>query len=87
MFQSSVFIELMICAIYGPKCKHGNKIFGRKSLNVPFVKLFLGFLMPFCFGPLTKGKYQQKSKLITSQEQHYFVHFAIRYPVVLECHD
>ena len=65
MFQSSVFIELMICAIYGPKCEHANKMFGKMSLNVPFVELFskylfrhfLGFLMPFCFGPLTKGKY------------------------------
>ena len=27
MFQSSVFIELMICAIYGPKCKHAKKLF------------------------------------------------------------
>ena len=65
MPSSSVFIFLMIRAIYGPKCKHSKKLFGRKSLNVTFVKLFskyffqsfLDFLMPFWFGPLIKGKY------------------------------
>ena len=43
MFQSSVFIELIFFTIYGPKCRHANKIFGKKRLNVPFVKLFSKF--------------------------------------------
>ena len=53
IFQSSVFIELMIWAIYGLKCKHANKFFWKKSLNVPFVKLFFstffGFIHAFLF--------------------------------------
>ena len=56
---------MMICAIYGPKCKHANNIFGKKSLNVPFVKLFSkyffqhfwGLLVSFWCRPLIKGKY------------------------------
>ena len=37
-----VIIELMFQAIYGPQtCK---KFFGKKSLNVPDVKLFLNFV-------------------------------------------
>ena len=47
MFQSSVFIELIFCAIYGQKCKHANKMFGESSLNIPFVKLFSIFFSTF----------------------------------------
>ena len=42
MPSSSVFVEFMICAIYGPKCKHA-KTFGKKSLNVTTVQLFFNF--------------------------------------------
>ena len=39
MPSSSVFVEFMICAIYGPKCKHAKKCFAKKILNVTTVKL------------------------------------------------
>ena len=60
----SVFIEMMMRAIYNQKCIHAKKKLGRKSLNVPFVKLFSkslfqgfsGFFMPSRFRPLIKGK-------------------------------
>ena len=40
MTSWSVCIELMLHAIYGPKCKDTKQFFGEKSLNVPNVKLF-----------------------------------------------
>ena len=43
MCSSSVFIEMMICALYGQKCKHPKTNYGKKSLNVPTVKLFSNF--------------------------------------------
>ena len=56
----SVFIEMMMSTIYGPKCIHAKKKFCKKGLTLPFVKLFfkflfqffLGFLLPFHFRPL-----------------------------------
>ena len=55
MPHSSVFIETIICAFYGPKCKKAKK-WGKKSFNVLSVKLFsiffstfLGFFILFCF--------------------------------------
>ena len=65
MPYSSVFIEMMMRAIYGQKCIHAKKNVGKKSLNAPFVKLlskflfqcFLGIFMPSCFRSLIKGKY------------------------------
>ena len=61
MPYSSVFIQMMMRAIYG--LKHAKK-FWKKNLNVPFVKLFtrylfqrsLGCLMLFRFGALIEGK-------------------------------
>ena len=39
MPNSSLFIELMMHAIFGPKCKNAKKKIGKKSLNVLNVKL------------------------------------------------
>ena len=39
----SVFVELMICAIYAPKWKHAKIFFGKKSLNVTTVELLSNF--------------------------------------------
>ena len=47
MPHSSVFIEIMICAIYGQKCKHPKNVYGIKSLNVSTVKLFSNSLTFF----------------------------------------
>ena len=55
-----VFIESMLCAIYGPICKLANFCLGKKSLNAPNVKLlsnifyqrFLIILILFCFQPV-----------------------------------
>ena len=58
MLSSSVFIELMLHAIYSPLCKNEKKM-EKKSLNVPNVKLLsnsffnvFGFLMILSFGAL-----------------------------------
>ena len=54
MPNSSVFIFLMLRALYRMICKSSKKNFGKKSLNVPNVKLLsifffniFGFFMPF----------------------------------------
>jgi hypothetical protein len=65
MPHSSFFIEIMMLAFYGPKCKKAKINFGKKSLNVHSVKLFSKlffqlfwfFLYFFCFKPLIKGNY------------------------------
>ena len=40
MPHSSFFIEILMLAFYGPKCKKAKINFGKKSLNVHSVKLF-----------------------------------------------
>ena len=54
MFKSSVFIFLMMRALYRMVCKNWKTFFAKKSLNVPNVKLLskfyfniFGFFMPF----------------------------------------
>jgi hypothetical protein len=37
--SSSVFIQLMLCALYRMISKHAKIFFGKKNLNVPTVKL------------------------------------------------
>ena len=57
MPHSSFFIEIMMLAFYGPKCKKAKINFGKKSLNVHSVKLFSklvfqrfwGFFLLFLF--------------------------------------
>ena len=39
--HSSFFIEILMLAFYGPKCKKAKINFGKKSLNVHNVKQFL----------------------------------------------
>ena len=55
-----VFLKCILCAIYGPICKHAKKIMEKKILNVTTVKLFTK-IKNQCFGgvlmPLVRFKH------------------------------
>ena len=72
MPHSSVFIEMIMRTIYSPKCINAKKVFGKKSWNVFFVKLFSEYFVQR-FLEFLIVRSQRKRKVL--QSFHYLIEF------------